>query len=123
LVGWETRIALPRIAKRKGLTVDPTTSRNRSITERWFRDKRDLGLRWLELVIEIGWVIAVFGDWMKATWFTEAPKGDWEAIRKGIIEKRLWIREKAREILGADYEWMMSAQICMSPPRFEVTSR
>ena len=71
-----------------------------TISERWFKDKLDQGLRWLELVIEIGWVIAVFGDWMKGRWFTVAPKDEWEVIRDSLIKKRHWIRKRRGKILG-----------------------
>jgi len=86
----------------------------RGNTERWFNEKLNAALRWLELVIEIGWVIALFGDWMKLTWFTEASKRNWAEIRDSLIHRRHWIREMAKEILRTDYEWMMTAPICIS---------
>jgi hypothetical protein len=95
----------------------------RGTTERWFNEKLNAAFRWLELVIEIGWVIALFADWMKLTWFTEASKSDWAKIRDSLIHRRHWIREMAKEILRTDFEWMMTAPICTSFIKVEVTFR
>ena len=74
--------------------------RGTTISKRRFNEKLKAAFRWLELVIEIGWVIALFADWMKLTWFTEAPKADWAEIQDSLIHRRHWIRETARGILG-----------------------
>ena len=88
--------------------------RGTTISERRFNEKLKAAFRLLELVIEVRWVVALFADWMKLTWFTEAPKADWVAIRNALIHRRHWIREMAKEILRTDYEWMMTAPICIS---------
>ena len=97
--------------------------RGTTISERRFNEKLKAAFRWFEVVIEIGWVIALFADWMKLTWFTEARKADWVEIRDSLIHRRHLIRETASEILGTDYEWMMTAPICTSFLRVELTSR
>lgn len=74
--------------------------------------KVQVGRRWLELVQSIGWVIAVFADWTKATWFSEKPEKEWRKVRRALISHRHWIRERVREILGPDHEWMMIAENC-----------
>lgn len=97
--------------------------RNSTMSKRRFEGKVKAAFRWLELVIEIGWVIALFGDSLKSTWFTEAPNDDWTTIRNALIHRRHWIRETVREILGDHHEWMMNAPICTSHLRLEITSR
>lgn len=88
--------------------------RTPTVSKRKFNNKLNAGRRWLELVTEIGWVIALFGDQMKLTWFTEISKSDWAEIRDVVVRKRHQIRETAKEILRTDFEWMMTPPICIS---------
>ena len=110
-------------------TLETMYSRKRSgaqgdLTKRWFKGKIREGRRWHELVMEIGWVIALFGDWIPQTWFSAAPHDSWVRNRDSLIQKRCWIRETARQTLGAGYEWIMQGPTdCMSPPSFDVTGR
>jgi len=93
-----------------------------SLSRRMFRDRIGAGKRWLELVGSIGWVAAIFADWMKTTWFTERTDKEWRRIRKALINRRHWIREQVKEYLGPDHEWMMTGPSCITLSSDSLTS-
>jgi hypothetical protein len=84
-----------------------------SLSVRAFSKRLQEGQRWLELVESIGWAIAVFGDCLKVTLFTETRKDEWRKFCRDLIKRRVWVREQVREILGFDYAWMLGCPNCI----------
>jgi hypothetical protein len=62
----------------------------------------------------MGWVIAVFGNWLAPSLFTDASEEDWRVIKRCLITRRQWIIFIVNNP-PADVQWMFSFPLSEHP--------